>query len=80
MPFNGVNFPSNRLENQSCFRGTNREHRCRSIDRALSCAPNNTGRRAGGSLCQMELSRFNGLVFMPMSTERAAHVIGMKSR
>jgi len=27
----------------------------------------------------MELSRFNGLVFMPMSTERAAHVIGMKS-
>ncbi len=50
------------------------------FDRAVSCAPINTGLQAGGSLCEMELSRFKGLVFMPMSIERVARVIGMRSR
>ena len=50
------------------------------FDRAVSCAPINIVRRAGGSPCEMELNRFNGLVFMHMSTERGARVIGMRSR
>jgi hypothetical protein len=78
--FSRTKFPQARWKINPGFRGKIANIVVASFDRAVSCAPINIARRAGGSPRDMELSRFNGLVFAPMSTERVARVIDMRSR
>jgi hypothetical protein len=78
--FSGTKFPQARWKINPGFMGKIENIVVAPFDRAVSCAPINIARRPGGSPRDMELSRLNALVFMHMSTERVARVIGMRSR
>jgi len=76
--FSGTKFPQARWKINPGFRGKIANIVVASFDRAVSCAPINIAGWGDGSSGDMELSRFNGLVFTPMSTERVVRVVGME--